>query len=296
MVQCTVEATRGASSTIAKMLEDLSVGKLECKPNEIAIAVDRDSTVPSNQGTLTQGVPAALDSFSKQISREFSDMARRAVQVARWRVNAHGTHRTICGGKGVGYSLDGKAWFTLPQDINFSMDVAHALSLRDDELGDIELLLDNGDDEPIAHQLFREALENRFPNPRSALILAVTAIETGVKNCISGLVPNATWLVENAPTPPVVHMLREFLPELSKTLDRDNPMLQVPTAMLDVVKDAVTMRNRLVHTGRQDIDDAKLRSILYTTKDILWILDYWRGRQWALANLSPETRQLLQTR
>lgn len=71
--------------------------------------------------------------------------------------------------------------------------------------------------------------------------------------------------------------------------------MRVPAAMLDIVKDAVTMRNRLVHTGRQDIDDAKLRSILYTVKDILWILDYWRGCRWALANLTSETRQLLQS-
>lgn len=223
MVQCTVEATRGASSTISKMLENLSAGKLECKPNEIAIAIDKDPSVPSNQGTLTQGVPTALDSFSKQVLREFSDIARRTVQVARWRVNAHGTHRTICGGKGVGYSLDGKAWFTLPQDINFSMDVAATLSLHDDQFGEVELLLESGEDEPIAHQLFREALENRFPNPRSALILAVTSIETGVKNCVSRLVPEATWLVENAPTPPVVNMLRDFLPKLSKTRARTIP-------------------------------------------------------------------------
>jgi hypothetical protein len=60
-------------------------------------------------------------------------------------------------------------------------------------------MVEAGDREPVALQLFREAWELKRSNPRSALAIGIAAAEIGVKDLIASLIPNALWLVTPSP-------------------------------------------------------------------------------------------------
>ena len=53
------------------------------------------------------------------------------------------------------------------------------------------------------------------------------------------------------------------------------------------------MRNATTHTGRQVIESDTLKEILSSVKDVLWLLDYYRGSAWALDFIRREIRSTL---
>ena len=84
-------------------------------------------------------------------------------------------------------------------------------------------LIDEGADEPLAHALLREAEINRNRDAlRSALILAVAAIEIGVKRFIATAIPGTAWLLEQIQSPPTHKLLSDYLPTLpaKQTINR----------------------------------------------------------------------------
>ena len=64
-------------------------------------------------------------------------------------------------------------------------------------------------DEPLGHELLREAILNRKANPRSSLVLAVAAAEVGFKQFAARVFPDAAWILE-LPTSPLTEMLAKF--------------------------------------------------------------------------------------
>jgi hypothetical protein len=66
----------------------------------------------------------------------------------------------------------------------------------------------------LGHVLLREAYMTRMANPRSALIVAVAALETGVKEYIAARAPAAEWLAFNPSSSPVVALLSDYLTKL----------------------------------------------------------------------------------
>jgi hypothetical protein len=64
----------------------------------------------------------------------------------------------------------------------------------------VSTVVANGGDEPLARQILREAWAQKSASPRSALVLAIAAAEVGFKQCVSQLVPEARWLVEEIPS------------------------------------------------------------------------------------------------
>ena len=41
------------------------------------------------------------------------------------------------------------------------------------------------------------------------MILAISSLEIGVKECIFKLVPKSEWIVKNLPSPPILKILKE---------------------------------------------------------------------------------------
>ncbi len=113
------------------------------------------------------------------------------------------------------------------------------------------------------------------------MLLGVAALEVGIKHFISAAVPDATWLAEEAPTPPLERILREYLPRLP-------PKGEPPTKdVIDVVKKAVSLRNRLTHSGQASFSYDTLETSLVTIRDLLWKLDADRGFAWAADHREP---------
>jgi hypothetical protein len=67
-------------------------------------------------------------------------------------------------------------------------------------------------EESLAHELFREAGSLIHSAPRSALLMLATALEAGVKKYISEREPVTHWLLTETQSPPILKVLRDFVP------------------------------------------------------------------------------------
>ena len=101
--------------------------------------------------------------------------------------------------------------------------------------------------EPLAHVLLREALAaSESRNWATALVMAMTAIEIGVKHLISQLVPEAAWLAEHLPSPPIDAILRDYLPIMPARLLVNGMILLPPPRLIRTIKNGSTARNTTV--------------------------------------------------
>jgi len=138
------------------------------------------------------------------------------------------------------------------------------------------------------HELLREAEQNAYSNPRSSLVLAVAAIEAGIKAYVADVAPAAEWLAFKAPSPPVAKMIADYLPTLPGSAGAriGKPSRRIRT----LIQDAVEARNNVAHTGTGEWSHEKLDELIDTARDFLYALDYFRGREWAIEHLSEQAR------
>lgn len=141
-------------------------------------------------------------------------------------------------------------------------------------------------EEPLGHQLLREAKGIAESNPRSSLLICYSALEVGTKQHIGASVPEALWLAQNSPSPPLLKILREYLPRLHKgKLSFENwknvrPILN--RTLIDFTED----RNRLAHRGEEI--EGSLSDYLRLTEDLLYAFDVVEGHSWAVNRVSKE--------
>jgi hypothetical protein len=161
----------------------------------------------------------------------------------------------------------------------------HTWSKEDAAFLQAELL--TGSNEPLAHELLREAEINRESNPRSSLILGVAAAEVGFKQFVSETFPDTSWLME-LPSPPLIEMINKFPWEKVKT-QINNQVPTVPTPILNELKKAITLRNKIVHSGIAALEPDTMGSIGNAVNDFLYFLDIVRtGQGWPLMCMSKD--------
>lgn len=156
----------------------------------------------------------------------------------------------------------------------------------------IDALLHQKLREPLGQELFREAWEQKYINPRSSLAIGISALEAGIKELVADLIPHAAWLARNAPTPPVYDILNDYLPKLP-VKETVNGQVSVPPELLETVRKWVGRRNRMVHGNPENVEPKDLKELLLVVRDILWLLDYYRGSKWTIDYLRPQTRAAL---
>lgn len=235
-------------------------------------------------------MPEFFRGFAEQLSAELHTAADTAVGVLRWRSRTLGPRRPYAS-RGIHWSLDGIKWRPMPSSTYVEVqDTAH-LEISEAAARELQELLDANESEPLAHELFREAWDQRTSNPRSSLLIGMTALEVGIKQYIAHCVPDATWLADNAPTPDVVRMLREYLPTLQPP-GEEPPLPACEAEVLEVLKTAVSIRNTLAHRGA-DVSRERLLPALRAIRNVLWKLDEARGHAWAAQHLFPSLEENL---
>jgi hypothetical protein len=144
-------------------------------------------------------------------------------------------------------------------------------------------------DEPLGHELLREAVLNRKANPRSSLVLSVAAAEVGFKQFAARMFPDTAWILE-LPTPPLTEMLAKFPWAALKARISGNPAF-VPDLIAKQLKKAVMLRNKVVHTGTAELKAETLDSIITIMHDFLYFLDALGGETWAVRHISAELNE-----
>ncbi len=249
-----------------------------------ALAVSSDSP----WAVLKDATPATV-AFLDDTLMELARLIVRFVTVFRWRVGLpEGPHNPFSNRRGY-ISKDGKIWREVSLvrrgEVHwgiFTWPVAAASEICDE----IVKLVSEGVEEPLGHQLFREAWNQRETNPRSSLVIGVAAAEVGLKKLIGSLVPNAAWLVDELQTPSFSKMLGKYLPTLPVRAHFQGTSICPPKGLVKVLNNAIECRNKLVHAGKTPPHRLELEEMLRAINDFLWICDVYEGRAWAAKHVS----------
>src|SRR5437870_12488708 len=123
--------------------------------------------------------------------------------------------------------------------------------------------------------------------------MGIAAAETGVKHLISTLVPAAAWLVENTQSPPLVRMLKEYLPLLPTRVRINEKVLPPPKWLMDEIQKGVFLRNHIVHGHAIQLASDALREVLQAVHDLLYLFDLYAGHAWAVQHFSVRMQSSL---
>jgi hypothetical protein len=148
-------------------------------------------------------------------------------------------------------------------------------------------------EEPLGHELFREAGSLLQSAPRSALLMLASALEVAVKSYISERVPVMQWLLTELQSPPVSKILRQFVPTLKPAGAVNLSHWSELKPMFNRIDKLIEARNRLTHRGALDATAKALIAFRDDVSDMLFIFDYLNGEPWARNNVRKETCRAL---
>lgn len=227
-------------------------------------------------------LPGSLKEFSGGVWKLLRDAIVRTFEVVRWRFNIVGPPHPFSS-RGAQWSEDGAdPWHRLPSQIFIHTGAATiGVPLGAESIAEVDALLEHGAHEPLAHYMLREARASATRHTVSALVMAVAAAEIGVKRVIADAVPDAEWLVENVASPPVVKLLKEYVPSLPGIKER-HAKVPVPDSIIETLNKGVTRRNTASHLGEKSISLEFTDRVLEAVNDLLRLLDFYQGADWAL--------------
>lgn len=240
--------------------------------------------------TVSTGILSQKKEAVKQIFDDMTDFLQRTLRLARWRTNIQGGPNPIRSGVPdfFVWSVNGSNWKMVTDSISLRVKFLHSTrNWSKEDAGFLQTEILKGLNEPLAHELLREADINRESNPRSSLILGVAAAEVGFKHFASKTLPDTTWLLE-LPSPPLIEMINKFPWAQLKTRINDKvPM--VPEPITDELKKAVALRNKIVHSGIATLNYETLDSVMNAVNDFLYFLDLVHtGQPWPLSCMSRD--------
>lgn len=236
--------------------------------------------------------------YIKQLNAEIDLLATDLFNLARWRCGIRGGPISLVSDwrymrwhRQDGSELLANDWWLNRQIVAsvFPISLPHfqQIQVNDDIRSAITQEFDQDTHQPLYHDLFREAWQNQNGNPRSSLVMGVAAAETAIKTAMTDLNPSLTWLVENLQSPPLDKMLRDYMCQLPARCTFDGRVRRLPKRLINLIRKGVESRNRLVHGRGTTISKDDLRETLHAVSDLLYLLDYYRGEEWALERISP---------
>lgn len=176
-------------------------------------------------------------------------------------------------------SLDGNTWLALSVARSATFTLVQIFPAMSEEITkEIIQQYEAGGDEPLAHQLFNDAWNLRHTNPRASLVVAVAAAEVGLKKVIGLIVPDAQWLLEEIPAPPIGKMLRKYIPMLKVKSQITGKQIVPPSKLINKLEEAASARNKIVHVGQKAPESKELIEMLEAIRDFMWVCDMYRGQ------------------
>jgi hypothetical protein len=235
-------------------------------------------------------LPSRAQELLETTYGKLSEVLRRSVRLLMWR---HGISedRNLFVLRDGAWSADSRQWHPIPGLIRGVMIFGLPRSkfpISPEVQEDVVRRLVAEEDEPLARQILREAWSLWNDSPKSALFLGIAAAEVGFKRCVATLVPDASWLVSKLQSPPLVKMLREYLPQLPIRAWPTARRGVLPKRLLRELHRGTEWRNTAIHTGEAGFTVEKLTEVLRTVSDVLWALDISVGERWAAQHIRSE--------
>jgi hypothetical protein len=282
---------RNLSPELSQLFNDAMSGKPSDKASEwVQVHTDSDGRIVEESFIVPGGLPAKLEDFCADMNSFLNDYARRTVEVLRWRLGASADANPFKNSHGLLCSIDGRLWRKVPTKLYIAHEIRIPLTPTNEIAREVEVLVENGASEPIWHAIWREAWQQCRRNLRGAIVLAICAAEVAVKHQAVAFVPDVEWLLENVQSPPVIKLLKRYLPRLYQNHNARRAVLP-PNDILRIIDEGVQERNRIVHHGKLTYDFTATDRLLKAISDLLWILDFNTGSEWAISHARQKTRE-----
>jgi hypothetical protein len=244
--------------------------------------------------TPTPATTPQLEQFRGQIGGELWDYGERTIRLLRWRSGRSGYYNPIRYSVKLEWSLDREHWNLLPYSVHGKINFGFPEPRQIEPFGEsVAMMMQQQMKEPLGHELFREAWELRGENPRSALVLGIAAAEVGFKQCVGIVFPDAKELANKNWSPPLKKLLRQYLPQFSARTRINGHALSAPKRWLEILEEGALIRNQIVHRDTTPLPREKLREILGTVHEWLYLLDIYCGHEWAWDRLEVESQREL---
>lgn len=223
----------------------------------------------------------------------------RFVQLVRW-IGGLSSASLPKAGQALFWSLDLKTWHEAPSEAEDTSVFGEFDFVLDGQWPTLlEKLVQNENlAEPLAWQIFHEAVELRYRSPRAAIVMALTAAEVGTKLLPSSLSPSASegWLALEMPTPPMEKLIGGYLPLLTdkRVVTKGKQPRQeeaIPKGLRDRLVKASSRRNKLVHSNELSPADEEVNRTLADVYEYLYLLDWFSGQEWAMRRVSDDCRE-----
>ena len=254
---------------------------------DLETIIDITGRIRTNSYVPFELLPSASKPWISDASRDMGRTLKDHVKTLRWLQNVSGGHEPFAV-VGSMFSEDGSEWRSLPSGFSARKSVLKGLDVSARRLEEAAPLLSEKENEPLAHELVREARELVGSAPRSSLLISFSALEAGIKTLISHLVPDANPLVEKIPSPPLVTLIQEVVPSILARCGHTAAYLPLNERAVKYLKKWVQQRNMIAHGFGQSVDRDELDSFTLFVTDILYIIDYYRGFSWACKNLTTD--------
>ena len=294
LLMCTALTEQEPSSDVRLMFERLRSNQMpegfkKLKENS---AIDEAGRIQQNYTPALDLFPEEFQKFASAVHRKLNESIRLTAKVIRWRWAIKSSHKPINSTRGTCWSFDKQTWLPMPADLRlFGGGFEFYFKVSPRLRREMEALMNAGQSEPLSHEIFLEAWGLRSGNPRSSLIIGMCAAEIGFKQCIGKLVPDAEWLANNVPTPPLDRMLSTYLPLLPAKLKIEGRVLKPSRRIRTAIKNGIEARNRTVHVGSEPPKGEFLEELLLSIRDLLYLFDFYCGFEWALEYIRDEVRE-----
>lgn len=296
LLECDIEASfrpkRGVLSAFKSLSEGILPDGTSPDLGKFGEHIGPDGSFDMSRVPPLSILPDDLRAFIRSASGQLRDAISRATGLLIWRDGLEAPANPFSS-RGSEWTLDGVTWHPLPADLYGNLRMLHPGLLRGEEaLARFRAMWDSGAAEPEAHHVLREARSVLSGNLRSALVIGVAATEIGTKAFVIKRASETEWLVSNAPTPPLVEMIRNYLPKLPVVFNFNGRVLWWD-GLLETLGKAVQKRNKVAHVGGISLSYRYVADLLDTIRDYLYLLDYYDGAEWAFHRLRLETQWAL---
>lgn len=252
------------------------------------------TTSKDRQSANFEGMNERMEAIYEIVDPIFSQLKTQletSITLLRWRCGITDGPIKPFSSRSEAVSSDGSAWRNI--GVTRSVKIIFSKPFRKinaSEVQEVSRMHNEGTEPPLGLQLVIEAWNQRTSHPRSALVIGVTAAEIALKQLISELAPDARWLAENVPSPPIHKIARDFIPSLKVRARLVGKTLRPPKKLLKKLGEAVELRNKVVHAGETPPSQDELRGILAAMEDLVWICSLYAGHTWAWDHVSYGTK------
>jgi hypothetical protein len=295
---CAASMKTDPTPQVCSALQDLVAG---CLPEgsvraEAKTALDEGGRLKPRHVPPMKAMPSAFRKHFDQVSGTLDEACSVWLNLLRWRRGLSEGPLSLSDHLSFRFSINGTLWYPLPHTMCGKLSFGifrSSLPVNQDLIDEVSEMAKHHDQEPIGHQLFREAWQARSSSPRSALVIGYAAAEVGCKDYIALVAPDAAWLAKEAPSPPLDKMLKSYITTLPAKW-KISHKVTIPDRLQKSVRAAMKARNELAHAGKLNLAGDELETVLRHINDLLWLFDFYAGHRWALEHLSAETRADLQ--